>query len=47
LTCPPKRDPIVKLGSKEKKIWAKRDLQQNRSSASFVKQRFCNPKGRA
>jgi hypothetical protein len=23
MTCPRKRDPIVKLGSKEKKLWAK------------------------
>jgi len=31
LTCPQKRDPIIKLGSKEKKLWAKTNSQQSRS----------------
>lgn len=34
LTCPQKSDPIIKLGSKEKKIWEKRGIQGNRSSVS-------------
>ena len=42
LTCPQKSDPIIKLGSKEKKIWAKSDSQASRSSVNFGKQRFCN-----
>ena len=35
MTCRPKRDPIVKLGSKEKKIWAKSDSRPSRSSVNF------------
>jgi hypothetical protein len=31
LTCPQKSDPIIKLGSKEKKLWAKTNSQQSRS----------------
>jgi hypothetical protein len=42
MTCPPKTDPIVKLGSKEKKLWEKRDAQPNKSSANYGRQRFCN-----
>jgi len=34
LTCPPKMDPIVKLGPKKKKQWEKRDLQQSRLSVN-------------
>jgi hypothetical protein len=34
LTCPPKRDPIVKLGSKEKKLWLERDSQPNKLLAN-------------
>jgi hypothetical protein len=31
MTCPQKRDPIIKLGSKEKKIWERANSQQSRS----------------
>ena len=37
VTCPQKSDPIIKLGSKEKKIWAKSDSQASRSSVNFGK----------
>ncbi len=47
VTCPQKSDPIIKLGSKEKKIWEKRGIQGNRSSVNFVKLRFCNQMGKA
>ncbi len=42
LTCPQKRDPIIKLGAKKKKIWAKTNSQLSRSLVNFVKQKFCN-----
>jgi hypothetical protein len=45
LTCPQKSDPIVKLGSKEKKLWLERDLQPSRSSVNCGKQRFFNQVG--
>jgi hypothetical protein len=40
LTCPQKRDPIIKLGSKEKKLWAKTNSHRSRSLVNFGKLKF-------